>query len=734
MSTMEQNRTRRPVGQVSVPRNYNSSGTRRASSQSRPKGSGRSAGLNRESQAERNRGGNGGGRPPKRSRKDMAKDKMIVLLELLGGLLLLSLVAFGAAKVFGLLGSLESSEIGTKTFDSLFSTVTIIILLEILGIIALFAGMILSKMFHMNGRFRLEKNQKMVILVLELIGILILLISIFMGYSLYADFKKSGAEIADILKRAGYVCYAALVAIVPMVAGPLYGELMYLRGDRETPAGKKILALFLKALGAVLILAGIGYMSHTVSNSMNILEELLSEIHGSLNIDTGTTADEIKQNLSEKEARHMSGYINIAVFGIDSRADKEENEELGGLVDNDTRSDVIMIVSINCDTKQVKLLSVYRDTCMLVQKKKNGSIIDNYEKITHAYFNGSILNQKNSDGTTSNRGPEFALNAVNQNLDLNITEYVSVNFDIVRQCIDSLGGLDIDISSSELKYINIYVDDINKISGTTSPFLTKTGMQHLDGTQATAYTRIRYGDSDYKRTERQRTVVQLMLEKAKSMGIGKVMEIVNMVAPQIRTNIEASRFNDLAMDVLNYDIVDQRGFPSEPYWDSGQSLVFPGGDDNSGKTMAEDVVALHEFLFGPTNYTPSAKVKEISDEISAKRAKKGSSKKNNNKDDDEGPVEKPTAKPKATQPPDDDDDSHKATVAPTQRPTAKPTPEPTAKPEPTPEPTPVPTPEPTPVPTPEPTPKPTPVPTPEPTPVPTQPPSEDDEPDDDPGL
>ena len=113
-------------------------------------------------------------------------------------------------------------------------------------------------------------------------------------------------------------------------------------------------------------------MAHTVAGADNMIEELLGQIYDTLNVDQSTTADEIQTNLTEEETMHMSGYINIAVFGIDSRADAAENQDAGQLVDSDSRSDVIMIVSVNCDTKEVKLLSVYRDTCMLVQKKKNG--------------------------------------------------------------------------------------------------------------------------------------------------------------------------------------------------------------------------------------------------------------------------------------------------------------------------------------------------------------------------
>ena len=166
-------------------------------------------------------------------------------------------------------------------------------------------------------------------------------------------------------------------------------------------------------------------------------------------------------------------------------------------------------------------------------------------------------------------------------------------------------------------------------------------------------------------------------------------------------------------------------------------MVFAGGAANSGKSLKDEVTQLHEFLFGSANYAPSAKVKEISDEIDAKRGKKGSSKKDSS--DDEVTY---SAKPHATEKAEVDDsnndgwsnntdttttNSNNGSDVVVSEPTPTPTPEPT--PTPTPEPTPTPTPTPTPVPTP--TPTPTPVPTPTPTPVPVVP---DDEPEDDPGL
>ncbi len=155
----------------------------------------------------------------------------------------------------------------------------------------------------------------------------------------------------------------------------------------------------------------------------------------------------------------------------------------------------MIIASINEKTNEVKLISVYRDTYVYVTE--NGT--KRLDKITHAYSYG---------------GAQNTLKSLNEALDLNITEFVTVNFDAVIAAVDSLGGVYIDLDSSEIKYINDYIDATSQSSGIKSSHITSTGRQKLDGVQAVAYSRIRYtAGGDYKRTERMRTVVEAMLSK-----------------------------------------------------------------------------------------------------------------------------------------------------------------------------------------------------------------------------
>lgn len=742
MSTMEQEYNRRTAGEVRIPgnsstrrtpvRNGNSSASGRVRpAQERAERNERTERKERTERAEKKdsrprngaggndyrkadraqRGGGGGNRPPRKSRKDMLKDRMILLLEILFGLLLLSVVALGASKIFTVLGSLSGAGIGKATFAEIKSKVSIVVILEIVGIIALFAGMISGRIARLKQKLRLSKKQRNIMLIMEGIGLAIIVITGIAAYVMFSDLRIGNVDLKEVVQNAGYICYVLTVAFVPITAAPVFGEIIYLKKDRETQGKRKVITLLVKVLGAVLIVAGVGYTAHTVSSSMETVQKLFGEIYNILDNDDITN---VQTNLSQEDMEKMSGYINIAVFGVDSRADKEENDEAGTVVDTGSHNDVTMIVSINCDTKEVKLLSVYRDTCMLIQKKRsNGELKDVYEKLTHSYAYGSITTIEGLNGKKTNRGPEFALNALNRNLDLNITEYVTVNFDIVAQAIDALGGLDIEITSRELRHVNRSIREQNKIYGTHVDQLDEPGLQHLNGVQATSYARVRKSDSDYVRTERQRKVVQLMLEKAKTLGIGKVMEVVKVIAPQVRTNINSERFNTLAMDMLNYSIVDQKGFPFEPYWDSRKGVTFAGGKAGSGVTFLDEVTQMHEFLFGQNDYTPSSKLQEISNDIEEIRNGGGyssnySSSSSRDDDDDANnepeesvePIVSETPKPSQTiQQEVPVVNKPTPTPVPTVKPTVQPTPTPT--PEPTIEPTPMPTPEPTPSPEPE---------------------------------
>ncbi|MDO4454144.1 MAG: LCP family protein [Eubacteriales bacterium] len=290
----------------------------------------------------------------------------------------------------------------------------------------------------------------------------------------------------------------------------------------------------------------------------------------------------INDNISSVESEVLTGYTNIALFGVDAR---------DGIMKAGAHSDVIMIASINNATKDVKLVSVYRDTYL-------DNTNEEYRKATECYFYG---------------GPERAINMLNKNLDLNIEDYVTVDFNAIATTVDALGGVDIDIQEDEVEHLNNYLVETSQVLGIDSyETIAGPGMQHLDGLHALAYCRIRYttGD-DFKRTERQRAVLQQLFEKAKTMDILTLNNLADELLDMCVTSMTLNEILALVQDIAAYNIVNTTGFP---FNSQGQTLP-DAGDCVVPKTLSENVLQLHRYLFGTDGYEPSPTVGSISDEI-----------------------------------------------------------------------------------------------------------------------
>lgn len=289
------------------------------------------------------------------------------------------------------------------------------------------------------------------------------------------------------------------------------------------------------------------------------------------------------ENTEGGETHKMKGYRNVALFGVDSTT---------GELTKNTRSDSIMIASINMDTGECKLVSVYRDTYLNLSN-------DSYNKCNAAYAKG---------------GPKMAINMLNMNLDLNITDFVTVGFAGLSDTIDALGGIMIDVDDAELQHINSYqicmAEDLKR---SYTP-VTASGYQLLDGLQATAYCRIRYtaGD-DFKRAERQREVLMAIADKAKTASPATLNTIANDVFGEVYTSLDISEILELLGDIAKYEIVDESGFPEETMRATG--TIGSKGSCVVPVSLDENVQWLHEFLFNEQGYTPSAAVQEYSDKI-----------------------------------------------------------------------------------------------------------------------
>lgn len=289
----------------------------------------------------------------------------------------------------------------------------------------------------------------------------------------------------------------------------------------------------------------------------------------------------------ELEIYQDSGdYTNIALLGLDSRAGELE----GGV-----QSDTIIIVSINNSSHDVKLVSVYRDTLL---QQSDGT----YGKANSAYNYG---------------GAEGAISLLNRNLDLDIQNYVSVNFDALVDVIDALGGLDIDMTAEEAEYTKGYASETAQVTGRymdESLVEIRDGVQHLDGVHAVGYARIRYtsGD-DFKRSERQRFLIGEVVSKAKKANVFTLNKIIDQVFPKISTSFSNGDMVSYAANIMKFNIVESGGFPydvttSDNIMNLPGSYVVPVG-------FSQNVTRLHYALFGEEQYQPSDKVLEVSNDI-----------------------------------------------------------------------------------------------------------------------
>lgn len=297
--------------------------------------------------------------------------------------------------------------------------------------------------------------------------------------------------------------------------------------------------------------------------------------------------------VTNDQAPQMTGYTTYALFGLDHRS---RNEKL-----NTENSDTIIIASINNDTKAVKLVSVYRDTLLNVKD-------DTYSKANAAYALG---------------GPAQAVNMLNTNLDLNITDYVSIDFDALVTVVDCLGGLDIPLSYAEIVHMNNYcVETAEETGKSYTPVELPepkpedqeaiVGTYHLNGVQATSYCRIRYTASlDMGRTERQRRVIQMIVDKAKKAGLSTIFDIMDQVFPMVKTSVSKTEILKLIPAMIGYSIDETTGFPQDYKFATVKgSVIVP-------TTLDSNVLKLHQFLYGNTNYTPTQDVLNKSAQIAA---------------------------------------------------------------------------------------------------------------------
>ena len=289
-------------------------------------------------------------------------------------------------------------------------------------------------------------------------------------------------------------------------------------------------------------------------------------------------ADDIQMN----EGARKEGYSTYVLFGGDSRK---------GQLEAGTHADTIIIVSLDNKSKEIRMVSVYRDT--LLEQMDLG-----YHKANQAYYRG---------------GPVEAINMLNKNLDLDIEDYATVDFKAMADVVDLLGGVEINVTDAEADALNKYIEETARVAKKEAHKLSGGGTYLLDGPQAVTYARLRkLAGGDYKRTERQRVVIKAMFNKVKKMDLATLNSIVDTVFPQVSTSFELKELVSLAASATEYKLGDSAGFPfdkTDGKFTSAGSVVVALGH-------AENVKELHSFLYPKEEKKEvSATVQQISDNI-----------------------------------------------------------------------------------------------------------------------
>lgn len=312
---------------------------------------------------------------------------------------------------------------------------------------------------------------------------------------------------------------------------------------KKLSTGKKVLIGIL----TLVLIVGLGVCSYAAYLSTKVTRV---EINKSDVIDTG-----------KEPAKEDKDVMTIALFGTDY-----EGDEIGA-------SDSTMILSIDKKNNKIKLCSLMRDM----------------------YLNLPDGGKRNLNYTMSDGGPSLILKTINYNFNLQIDKFVQVDLTKLPTVIDTLGGVELNLTNEEVGLVNNYIKHIDTKNGTSTQPLSTPGKQTINGTQAAAYCRIRYTEGkDYKRTERQRDVLAALFNKVKNIGITEVPGIVSDLLPLVSTNLSNGEILSIASTVLGMDInnIEQGRFPLDEHHTTEWTDMYHMIIDEEKTTEA-----IHKFIY-----------------------------------------------------------------------------------------------------------------------------------------
>ena len=247
---------------------------------------------------------------------------------------------------------------------------------------------------------------------------------------------------------------------------------------------------------------------YNVINSFNY-DDLSSEDDTS---EFSQSQNDTEENIDNSHIQTDNMVLNVLLLGID-----------GTTKDDKGRSDSILVASLDLRNKKIKITSIMRDTWVKIPGHSN-------DRINAAYSLG---------------GPKLTIDTIERNLGIMIDRYVAVNFEEFSKVIDNLGGIDIELTASEVSYVNAHASDKQKLQG--------SGMKHLTGSQALQHARNRDSSgSDYDRTQRQRNVIVAVINKLKQANMLQITKMVSDIAPMVTTNLKTSEITKLSRNALTY--------------------------------------------------------------------------------------------------------------------------------------------------------------------------------------
>ncbi|MDB1944566.1 LCP family protein [Clostridium tertium] len=285
-------------------------------------------------------------------------------------------------------------------------------------------------------------------------------------------------------------------------------------------------------------------------------------------------------------------YLSSKVERID--IDRKEVTDTGKEAPKETE-DVITIALLGSDFSELYDVSAADATMILSIDSKNNNI-KLCSLMRDIYLDLPQGGKMNLNYTILDGGPSSILKTINYNFNLKIDKFVQVDLKRLPKIIDALGGVEIEITTEELQYINKYIDNIDKHNETTTEHIYNTGKQLLNGTQASAYCRIRYtAGRDFKRTERQRDVLNALFVKFKDVNLTEVPALINDILPLVTTNLSNSEIISISTKALSMGLnnIEQGRFPSDAnIISAGFTDMYHTNIDIEGTTKE-----LHKFIF-----------------------------------------------------------------------------------------------------------------------------------------